>query len=262
MADNEVVLPRFFKFFLSVTTSESMSIPTTFTEHLKDPLPKTAKLQGTGGGTWTVNFSRIRERAYITAGWSKFAEEHELKDGEYLTFVYDGECTFEVSVYGRWGCKETRAVMQWSSFLILMKKILQWPDASGVVVQTVENSDSDEEDTSMVDAPVVAGSSNLGAMTSIFFNTRLKKRIYDLLIPANVVNENDHELRFGENINFIDEEGTVVGERANFGDDRICFKGWDRICRRNKIKVQDKIECEMFHHRKLVHSVKIHITRG
>lgn len=81
-------------------------------EHLEDPLPPTAKLQGTGGRTWTVSFTRISERAYFTTGWSKFAEDHELVDGEFLTFVYDGCHTFEVSVFPRSGVKVTRAVAQ------------------------------------------------------------------------------------------------------------------------------------------------------
>lgn len=38
--------------------------------------------------------------------------DHDLKSGEYLTFVYDGNHTFEVTVYGCLGSKETRAVAQ------------------------------------------------------------------------------------------------------------------------------------------------------
>ncbi|KAH0864908.1 hypothetical protein HID58_082119 [Brassica napus] len=125
MAENEddVALSRFFKVFLSETASESMAIPMSFNEHLEDPLPRKAKLQGTGGGVWTVSFTAIRDCAYFTSGWSKFAEDHELKDGVFLTFVYDGHPTFEVSVFGHSRCKETRAV-----------------------VETVELSDSDDEE--------------------------------------------------------------------------------------------------------------------
>ncbi|KAG2261570.1 hypothetical protein Bca52824_068649 [Brassica carinata] len=79
-SEEDVVLPRFFKVFLSETASESMAIPMSFNEHLEDPLPQTAKLQGTGGGVWTVSFKKIRDCAYFTSGWSKFAEDHELKD--------------------------------------------------------------------------------------------------------------------------------------------------------------------------------------
>lgn len=96
--------------------------------HLADPLPHTAKLQGIGGKIWTVSLCRIREGAYFTAGWSKFAEEHNLKNGEFMTFVYDARRTFEVSVYGRCCCKETRAV-----------------------ADVVELSDSEEEEETSMD---------------------------------------------------------------------------------------------------------------
>lgn len=56
--------------------------------------------------------TKIRDGVYFTAGWSKFAVDHGLVDGEFLTFVYDGHRTFEVSVFGRLGCKETRAVAE------------------------------------------------------------------------------------------------------------------------------------------------------
>lgn len=80
------------------------------------------------------------------------------------------------------------------------------------------------------------------------------------LIPAEDVRVND--LRFGQKINYIDEEGSVTGERGCFGDGRICFKAWGSICRRNNVKKQDTVRCELLHTNKLVHSVRIHITRG
>ncbi|CAN8288744.1 unnamed protein product [Cochlearia groenlandica] len=105
-----VLLPRFFKVFLSATDSESMEIHVWYMQHLESPLPRKAKLLGTGGKTWTVRMKIIRERVFFTEGWSNFAEDHSLVDGEYLTFVYDSHHTFEVSVYDRSTCKETRAV--------------------------------------------------------------------------------------------------------------------------------------------------------
>ncbi|ESQ39550.1 hypothetical protein EUTSA_v10000999mg [Eutrema salsugineum] len=259
--DNDVVLPRFFKVFLSETASESMSIPVSFSEHLEDPLPQTVKLQGTGGGIWTVSFKKIRQRAYFTAGWSKFAEDHDLKNGEFLTFVYDGYNTFEVSVYNRWGSKETRAV----------KETVEISDTeSEEEEEAVADSDYEEEeedplvdggeDTESDDAGISQSEVTSMSMTNPYFTTGLKNRIYELLIPAEVVK--DMGFRFGESIKYVDEEGTMVGERGKWADDRICFKGWDRICRRNRLRVQDKVNCEMLHHRKLVHSIKIHITRG
>ncbi|KAG2319233.1 hypothetical protein Bca52824_012446 [Brassica carinata] len=95
-SEEDDVLPRFFKVFLSGKSSELMELPKSFNEHLQDPLPQTAKLQGIGGGVWSVSFKKIGDYAYFTSGWSKFAEDHKLKDGEFLTFVYDGSHTFEI----------------------------------------------------------------------------------------------------------------------------------------------------------------------
>ncbi|CAN8234485.1 unnamed protein product [Cochlearia groenlandica] len=95
----DVLLPRFFK-----------EIPGWYMKHLESSLPRKAKLLATGGKTWTVRMKNIRERVFFTEGWSNFAEDHSLVDGEYLTFVYDDHRTFKISVYGRSTCKETRSV--------------------------------------------------------------------------------------------------------------------------------------------------------
>ncbi|KAF3573515.1 hypothetical protein F2Q69_00061748 [Brassica cretica] len=227
MAENEddVAPSRFFKVFLSETASESMAIPMSFNEHLEDPLPRKAKLQGTG-------------------------EDHELKDGEFLTFVYDGHPTFEVSVFGHSRCKETRAV-----------------------VETVELSDSDDEEEEVsqsiypVDSnqtvsydEVVARVSSMEVTRNPCFTTNLKQRTYELFIPANVVRE--HALTFGDSIKYIDAEGVMKGGRGKWSYDRVCFKGWNRICRRNRLREGDTVICEMLHVRKKVHSIKITVTRG
>lgn len=81
------------------------------------------------------------------------------------------------------------------------------------------------------------------------------------LIPANVVRDNN--LTFGDSVKYIDEEGTLVGLRGKWADDRICFKGWDRICRRNRLKKhQDTVECELLHDHNKVHSIRVHVMRG
>ncbi|CAN8279108.1 unnamed protein product [Cochlearia groenlandica] len=276
MAGNNVLLPRFFKVFLSETASESMAIPVSFMEHLESPLPRKAKLLGTGGKTWIVRMKSIQERAFFTDGWSTFAEDHSLVDGEFLTFVYDGHRTFEVSVFGRFGCKETRAAVP----------VIELSDS----VEEEEGEEEEEEDTSMnvvdcdnsnvaedeeisqsiftvgskepeTENAVVAESTNLDvANDSPYFFTSLKPRIYELLIPAGVVAE--HKLMFGEKINYIDDEGIMEGKRGKWSDERICFKGWGRICRRNRLRENDTVRCNILHTRKVVHSIKIQITRA
>ncbi|KAJ4895734.1 B3 domain-containing protein REM20 [Raphanus sativus] len=229
MDENEDdVLPRFFKVFFSETASESMGIPMSFNEHLEDPLPQKAKLQGTGGGVWTVSFTKIRECAYFTSGWSKFAEEHELKD-------------------------ETRAVVETVE--------VSDDDSDG----SEEEEDSSADDDSDVSSNVTvsdddAGLSSMEVTGNPCFTTKLKQRIYELLIPANVVNE--HGLTFGDSIKYIDAEGVMKGERGKMPDGRVCLKGWNRVCRRNRVREQDTVHCEMLHVRKKVHSIKVTVTRG
>ncbi|CAF2047220.1 B3 domain-containing protein REM20 [Brassica rapa] len=265
MAENEddVVLPRFFKVFLSETASESMAIPMSFNEHLEDPLPQKAKLQGTGGGVWTVTFTTIRDCAYFTSGWSKFAEDHELKDGEFLTFVYDGHHTFEVSVFGHGRCKETRAVVE-TVDLSDSGEEEEEEDSSveddGEVEKVSQSIYPVDSNQTVSDDAVVAWLSSMEVTGNPCFTTNLKQRTYELLIPANVVRE--HALTFGDNIKYIDAEGVMKGVRGKWAEDRVCFKGWDSICRRNRLKERDTVNCEMLHIRKKVHSVKITVTCG
>ncbi|KAG7576236.1 B3 DNA binding domain [Arabidopsis thaliana x Arabidopsis arenosa] len=111
MASSDV-LPRFFTVFLSQYSSESMVIPRSYYQHLPRRLPKTAILVGTGGRFWKVAMTSRREQVYFEQGWGNFVADNELKDGEFLTFVFDGHRSYEVSIYGRGDCKETRAVIQ------------------------------------------------------------------------------------------------------------------------------------------------------
>ncbi|XP_010492301.1 PREDICTED: B3 domain-containing protein At3g06220-like [Camelina sativa] len=106
------VLPRFFSVFLSQYSSESFMIPTSYYEHLPRRLPKTAILMGTGGKIWKVAMKSIRGQVYFVQGWPSFVADNELKDGEFLTFVFDGYNRYEVSIYGHGGCKEIRAVVE------------------------------------------------------------------------------------------------------------------------------------------------------
>nr|CAB67638.1 putative protein [Arabidopsis thaliana] len=280
MADDSELYPRFFKVFLVESASESLMIPLPFMAFLADPLPKTVKLQGLGGKLWTVSLKKISGAAYLTRGWPKFAEEHELKNGEFMTFVYDGHRTFEVSVFDRWGSKEVRAEIQAiplsdsdSDSVVEDEK-----DSTDVVEDDDdEDEDEDEDDDGSFDedeeisqslypideetATDAAGNLDVEALTNPHFPTTLKNRIYELLIPANVVKDNN--LEFGSSIKYIDGEGTLVGLRGKWADKRVCFKGWDRICRRNRLKKhQDTVECELLHDdQKMVHSIRVHVLR-
>ncbi|CAN8327502.1 unnamed protein product [Cochlearia groenlandica] len=103
-------LPRFFKVFISQFSSDSMLIPISYYDQLPFPLPKTAILQGTGGCLWTVAMKQKQEEVFFGQGWSKFVKDNSISDCDFMTFVYNGDRIFEVSIYSQNGCKEHRAV--------------------------------------------------------------------------------------------------------------------------------------------------------
>ncbi|CAL9239483.1 unnamed protein product [Arabidopsis halleri] len=166
MADNSDLYPRSFTVSLSETASESLVIPLPFMKFLADPLPKTVKLQGIGGKIfWTVSMKKISGAVYFTTGWPKFAKDHELKNGEFMTFVYDGHRTFEVSVLERFGCKETRAEIQ----------AIQLSDFA---VEDKEDSSDDDDD----DDDVFAGNLEFGSLTNPHFPYKLKNKKIHVLV--------------------------------------------------------------------------------
>ncbi|XP_018462062.2 B3 domain-containing protein At4g34400-like isoform X2 [Raphanus sativus] len=107
-------LPRFFKVFISHFSSDSMLIPISYYDELPRHLPKTAILQGTGGCVWKVGMTlkQEEEEVYFEQGWPNFVKDNDLVDGDFMTFVYNGDNVFEVSIYGLDGCKQARAVAE------------------------------------------------------------------------------------------------------------------------------------------------------
>ncbi|CAN6985780.1 unnamed protein product [Brassica rapa subsp. trilocularis] len=131
--------PGFFKIFLSHFSSESMAIPASYYDELPLVLPKTALLQGSDGGCfWKVAMVKRRDEVYFGQGWSKFVEDNGLRDGDVLTFVYDGSRSFTVDIYGgSRACKEVRAVAQ-------------------VISVDDDDDDDDKEDTNTSSEPEMA----------------------------------------------------------------------------------------------------------
>ncbi|KAG2282421.1 hypothetical protein Bca52824_053641 [Brassica carinata] len=107
-------LPRFFKVFISHFSSDSMLIPISYYDELPRHLPKTVILQGTGGCLWKVamRLKQEEEEVYLEQGWPKFVKDNALVDGDFMTFVYNGDNIFEVSIYGLDGCKQARAMAE------------------------------------------------------------------------------------------------------------------------------------------------------
>ncbi|RIA04514.1 hypothetical protein BRARA_K01245, partial [Brassica rapa] len=115
-------------------------IPASYYDELPLVLPKTALLQGSDGGCfWKVAMVKRRDEVYFGQGWSKFVEDNGLRDGDVLTFVYDGSRSFTVDIYGgSRACKEVRAVAQVIS------------------VDDDDDDDDDKEDTNTSSEPEMA----------------------------------------------------------------------------------------------------------
>ncbi|CAN6919424.1 unnamed protein product [Brassica oleracea] len=113
-------------------------IPASYYDELPLVLPKTALLQGSDGGCfWKVAMIKRRNEVYFGQGWSKFVEDNRLRDGDVLTFVYDGSRSFTVDIYGgSRACKEVRAVAQ--------------------VISVDDDDDDDKEDTNPSSEPEMA----------------------------------------------------------------------------------------------------------
>ncbi|XP_010460626.1 PREDICTED: B3 domain-containing protein At4g34400-like [Camelina sativa] len=157
--------PRFFKVFVSLFSSDSMVIPIPYDDHLPRLLPKKVILQGPGGRSWNVA-TEIRgggDEVHFAQGWPKFVEDNTLNDGDFLTFVYNGNHIFEVSIFRSDGCKETSEVFEVSedegdsvcslssdntetrSKPEMENPIPQGTDKGKSKVELVEDSDEDED---------------------------------------------------------------------------------------------------------------------
>lgn len=87
-------------------------IPISYYDQLPRLLPKKVILQGPGGCSWNVATKIRGDEVHFAQGWIKFVEDNTLSDGDFLTFVYNGDHIFEVSIYRTDGCKETSEVTE------------------------------------------------------------------------------------------------------------------------------------------------------
>ncbi|XP_009130366.2 B3 domain-containing protein At4g34400 isoform X2 [Brassica rapa] len=144
--------PGFFKIFLSHFSSESMVIPASYYDELPLVLPKTALLQGSDGGCfWKVAMIKRRDEVYFGQGWAKFVEDNGLRDGDVLTFVYDGSRSFTVDIYGgSRACKEVRAVAQVISVDDDDDKEDTNTSSEPEIAQTVPNA-TNQEDSNIIE---------------------------------------------------------------------------------------------------------------
>ncbi|KAJ4787520.1 B3 domain-containing protein [Rhynchospora pubera] len=92
-------------------------IPPNFVKHLQEdvtakpssslkPPTITASIEGPTGRMWHVELEKTTTGMVFTTGWSKFVEDHSLKEHELLTFRYNGCMSFTVLIFDKTACEK------------------------------------------------------------------------------------------------------------------------------------------------------------
>ncbi|KAJ3678947.1 hypothetical protein LUZ61_021111 [Rhynchospora tenuis] len=110
--------PHFFKILVGDFAQRMASkIPPNFVKHLQEDITArpssslkppiiTASIEGPTGSTWHVELEKTTTGLFFTTGWSKFVEDHSLKEHELLTFRYNGCMSFTVLIFDKTACEK------------------------------------------------------------------------------------------------------------------------------------------------------------
>ncbi|KAL0343603.1 UNVERIFIED_CONTAM: B3 domain-containing protein [Sesamum angustifolium] len=104
--NSEEMMTSFYKFLTADDFTSQLRLPPQFVKDYGENLSGNAKLHTESGDSWAVRIEQIGQQHFFTDGWTKFAQDLDLKFWEFLLFKFDGKSTFEVSVYGMSGCQK------------------------------------------------------------------------------------------------------------------------------------------------------------
>uniref|UniRef100_A0A0E0KAF5 TF-B3 domain-containing protein n=1 Tax=Oryza punctata TaxID=4537 RepID=A0A0E0KAF5_ORYPU len=100
---------EFFKIILPGSSRTKLKLPDKFARELGDRELRDAKLQVAGAGRrlWDVKVfdDDVNGDVYLGRGWQEFARAHDLRDGHFLVFRYDGAAAFTVTVFDETMCR-------------------------------------------------------------------------------------------------------------------------------------------------------------
>ncbi|KAM0945734.1 putative transcription factor B3-Domain family [Dioscorea sansibarensis] len=106
--------PHFFKVLLGDFSQRLASlfvftfcfrIPVEFLKHISTATSKGVTLQGPSGRCWNAELGKSDKGTFLCGGWAEFAEDHALREYEFLVFRYDGEFCFTVKIFGVNACE-------------------------------------------------------------------------------------------------------------------------------------------------------------
>ncbi|XP_039122859.1 B3 domain-containing protein Os01g0723500-like [Dioscorea cayenensis subsp. rotundata] len=96
--------PHFFKVLLG-DFSQRLGIPVQFLKHISTATSKRVTLQGPSGRCWNAELGKSSKGTFLCGGWAEFAEDHALREYEFLVFQYDGDFIFTVKIFGVNACE-------------------------------------------------------------------------------------------------------------------------------------------------------------
>lgn len=101
--------PHFLEVFLPNSSSQRLSIPTKFVEHLGSQTFGSFSLTGPSGNTWVVKLIEHNDDLLLDDGWPIFVTDHSLECGDSLVFRYDGYSHFTVQIFDQSSCEKEEA---------------------------------------------------------------------------------------------------------------------------------------------------------
>uniref|UniRef100_A0A0E0GIW5 TF-B3 domain-containing protein n=1 Tax=Oryza nivara TaxID=4536 RepID=A0A0E0GIW5_ORYNI len=94
---------EFFRIILPGSSKTKLKLPYKFARELGDRELREARLRVAGEGRrpWDVKVfdDDVSGDVYLGRGWQEFARAHDLRDGHFLIFRYDGAAAFTVTVF-------------------------------------------------------------------------------------------------------------------------------------------------------------------
>ncbi|CAA0832760.1 B3 domain-containing protein [Striga hermonthica] len=97
-------MASFYRIMCNHDFNSQLRLPPQFVKDHDEDLSEKVELFTESGDSWTVKIERIGPDRYFTDGWSRFAEDYNLKSMEFLVFRLTGRSKFEVLVYDISGC--------------------------------------------------------------------------------------------------------------------------------------------------------------
>ncbi|XP_034692148.1 putative B3 domain-containing protein At5g66980 isoform X6 [Vitis riparia] len=98
--------PEFFKVYIPDFSDQHLRIPPAFVKEFSGNIPNNAILRDIRGKSCHVELEEVEKDVFIKNGWQEFVRGHSVEQGDFLVFRYHGKALFDVSIFGRNGCRK------------------------------------------------------------------------------------------------------------------------------------------------------------